>query len=339
MAIFRPVNDTTTQQQRPDASGGAGAPGPSFQHQLWIADGELGFGEAVASMMASPDVAAVVVVAPAARHDELRAALPSGALEPRFVDVDVAARNPARLITIWLDAVAEAAADADGGRLLGISESVHSGRTTDELAEAQQVDRLLSLAIPEASNLLLTCVYDGAALPAAELERVWDEQAAATGADGAPLLHDASLLASLEPAPLGEVPQQARRIEIDEMAGLAEVRRAVLEETTAAGLSDARADDVALAANELAANSVRHGGGRGTLLVWRTADAVVVQSEDAGHITDPLAGMRRPEPMRSSGRGLWMVNQISDLVQRRNTSGGLATRATFLLPLAAEASM
>ena len=46
-------------------------------------------------------------------------------------------------------------------------------------------------------------------------------------------------------------------------------------------------------------NHLRHGGGPGTLRIWREDGAVVCEVRDAG------------------GRGLWMVNQLCDLVQLR----------------------
>ncbi len=55
-----------------------------------------------------------------------------------------------------------------------------------------------------------------------------------------------------------------------------------------------------LAVNELAANSVRHGGGRGELHVWHEDDALVCEVRDAGCITDPLAGRHIPTSSSSA---------------------------------------
>jgi anti-sigma regulatory factor (Ser/Thr protein kinase) len=96
------------------------------------------------------------------------------------------------------------------------------------------------------------------------------------------------------------------------------VRSLVTAHATAAGLEDFRADDLVLAATELATNSVRHAGGHGTIRLWREDDVLVCEVEDVGRIDRPLAGRERPVPGAPAGRGLWLVNQVCDLVQIRS---------------------
>ena len=50
------------------------------------------------------------------------------------------------------------------------------------------------------------------------------------------------------------------------------------------------------------------------------------QVSDSGRIRDPLAGRVRPEPDARGGRGLWLVNQLCDLVQIRTGSSGTTVR-------------
>ena len=82
-----------------------------------------------------------------------------------------------------------------------------------------------------------------------------------------------------------------------------------------------------LAANELASNSVRHGGGFGVLRVWVDGDAVVCEVRDQGRIGDPLAGRHTPQLDQVGGWGLWIVNQTCDLVEVRSGSAGTVVRA------------
>ena len=56
------------------------------------------------------------------------------------------------------------------------------------------------------------------------------------------------------------------------------------------GLAAERVDDVPLAVGEMAANSLRHGGGAGVLRLWTDAGHVVCEVADAGVIDDPLVG-------------------------------------------------
>ena len=69
---------------------------------------------------------------------------------------------------------------------------------------------------------------------------------------------------------------------------------------------------------ELAANTLAHTSGPGTLAIWTTPKEVVCQVHDGGHIEDPVTGRLRPDPADLiGGRGLWVVNQVCDLVQIR----------------------
>ena len=81
-----------------------------------------------------------------------------------------------------------------------------------------------------------------------------------------------------------------------------------------------------LAVAELAANSIRHGGGRGILRIWRDGGTLVCEVRDRGRIDDPLAGRHVPDAERLGGRGLWIANAVCDLVQVRSTAQGTAVR-------------
>ena len=79
-----------------------------------------------------------------------------------------------------------------------------------------------------------------------------------------------------------------------------------------------------LAVNEVATNSIIYGGGEGTLSLWQSGETVVCEVSDRGRNVDPLAGRRRPRPEALRGRGLWIANQVCDLVQvRAFVSGGV----------------
>ena len=87
-----------------------------------------------------------------------------------------------------------------------------------------------------------------------------------------------------------------------------------------------------LAVNEVATNSVRHGGGRGMLRIWQEPDALICEVRDGGRIDDPLAGRRRPGGAQIGGYGLWLANQVCDLVQVRSYADGSAVRVHMRTP-------
>ena len=47
---------------------------------------------------------------------------------------------------------------------------------------------------------------------------------------------------------------------------------------------------------------------------------------DDGSFDEPLAGRVRPMPAQMGGYGLWVANQVCDLVQIRSLPGGSAVR-------------
>jgi anti-sigma regulatory factor (Ser/Thr protein kinase) len=112
---------------------------------------------------------------------------------------------------------------------------------------------------------------------------------------------------------------------------LAAARRFVRTEATAAGLDGDRVFDLVLAVGELAANSIRHGGGRGAVRVWPEAgedgsDLLVAEVADGGRLADPLAGRRPATQHQLSGRGLLMVHHLADLVRTSTGPCGTTTR-------------
>jgi anti-sigma regulatory factor (Ser/Thr protein kinase) len=111
----------------------------------------------------------------------------------------------------------------------------------------------------------------------------------------------------------------------------ADADRVAFADMADVGANPARAADLVLAVDELATNSLRHGGGRGTLRIWRDDGALVCEVRDAGRIEDPLAGRERPAVDRDGGQGLWMVNQLCDLVQLRTFPSGAVVRVHVYL--------
>jgi anti-sigma regulatory factor (Ser/Thr protein kinase) len=120
----------------------------------------------------------------------------------------------------------------------------------------------------------------------------------------------------------------------------AEVRVSVLR----AGLPEGRAEDVVLAVHELAANSIRHGGGAGRLRVWKLAGSLQCQVDDGDLLGAAEPGPSHTGPGSSSGRrpvnslpcvpghGLWVVRQVADQVQSLSGPRGTSVITTFGLP-------
>ena len=92
-----------------------------------------------------------------------------------------------------------------------------------------------------------------------------------------------------------------------------------------------------LAVSEIATNAVVHGGGGGILRIWQEDDAVVCDVTSRGRIDSPLVGRERPVSHSVGGYGLWLANEVCDLVQIRSLRHrhcGAAAQALRLSALA-----
>ncbi|HEX6525084.1 MAG TPA: ATP-binding protein [Streptosporangiaceae bacterium] len=107
------------------------------------------------------------------------------------------------------------------------------------------------------------------------------------------------------------------------------VRAVVAEAAAAAGFPQARVYHVVAAVHELAANAVRHGGGRGRLRVWASQDLLHCQVSDHGAAADG-SGPGDPAAWPSAhGHGLWLVRQVADHVSIDRDPGGITVIASF----------
>jgi anti-sigma regulatory factor (Ser/Thr protein kinase) len=93
-----------------------------------------------------------------------------------------------------------------------------------------------------------------------------------------------------------------------------------------AGLDEDRASALVLAAGEVTTNSVEHGSGSGTLLLWLGPTALTIEVHDSGQLADSHQGLRRPELTGTRGRGLWMARQLCDHVHVWTDSAGTHVR-------------
>jgi anti-sigma regulatory factor (Ser/Thr protein kinase) len=101
------------------------------------------------------------------------------------------------------------------------------------------------------------------------------------------------------------------------------LRSTVAAHTSSLGVSRPLLEAVVVVAGELATNAIRHGGGRGRILLWHRDDAIYCQVSDEGPgILDPIAGTQPPRPEQAHGRGLWICRKLArDLVIERGAKG------------------
>jgi anti-sigma regulatory factor (Ser/Thr protein kinase) len=266
---------------------------------------------------------AVMVAVDGAKGDALRAALPGVNSHVTILDMKELGRNPGRIISAWATFVTEHA--SRGRRVRGIGEPIWHGRSPAEIVECQRHEALLNVAFADRRDFLLLCPYDRTLLHDAVLaeagcsHRVLNqdgEKVPSAAYHGA-----ASPFAGGLTAPDGRVPT----MRLGE-GGLPELRRRVAERATGFGLDRDRVNDLVLAVTEAGANTLRHAGGAGSFRVWEDDHSLVCEVLDGGRIEDPLAGRLQPAEDQPSGRGLWLINQLCDLVQIRSSETGTVVR-------------
>ena len=308
------------------------SPGPSgpvagFEHDCLVYSSAEGFLSGVGGFVRAglADGAAVVVAEPRPRLELLRGDLGADADAVTWLDMAEIGGNPARIIDVWAGVLDDAV--AAGRPLRGVGEPAFAGRRPAELVECALLERLLDRAFWEGPAWQLLCPYDEAALPAAVCE-----QAVAGHATGGSDDEDLAAFAAALPPPPGPV------LRGEYGAGdVPAVRHTVRQWARSCGLQPEQVEALELAASELATNGVRHGGGGGSLAMWvDTAPdqpAAVCELTDAGHLTEPLTGRLRPSPdAEGGGRGLYLVNQLCDLVQLRSSAAGTTARLLAWLP-------
>lgn len=270
---------------------------------------------------------AVMVLAKGDKVGVLKEELGSRAVEVLFGDMEEIGRNPARILPVWQDFITSH--DGSNRGLRGVGEPIWAGRTPEEIVEAQRHESLTNFALADAP-LLMACPFDTGGLEPDVIEEARrthpflleqgdteyrDSSEYRTGEDMAAFFDDPLPEPRSRPE---EMPVSPDRI--------GDLRIFVSRRSAAFGLDPARTDDLVLAMNEIVTNTLRHGGGRGVLRLWREGNSLVCEVRDRGQIDEPMVGRTRPSPTQEGGFGLWVVNQVCDLVQVRSFASGTVVR-------------
>ena len=296
----------------------------SFRHEVMLYDSPETFVEEAAPFIRDAVSAGepIMVAIGAEKIELLRTWLGEDADWVVFADMAELGANPARIIPAWQEFVDENA--ASGRPMRGIGEPIWADRSPTELVECQCHEALLNVAFANAADFHLICPYDTAQLDGDVIAEAEASHPFVAGAPSAAYRGDHAVPQFA--APLPHPPADAGIHEITRDT-LADLRHLTAAEGARAGLSAQRTHDLVLAVHEIATNSVRHGGGRGVLRVWLEDDTLICDVRDSGRISvQPLVGRVRPALGQAGGWGLWLANQLCDLVQLRELPHGSAVR-------------
>ena len=293
-----------------------------FRHEVMLYDSAETFVDGAEPFIREGVAAGepIMVAIGAEKIDLLRSRLGADAEQVLFADMAELGANPARIIPAWQEFF-----DAHAGRpMRGIGEPIWADRSATELVECQCHEALLNVAFADAADFHLICPYDTEQLDGDVIAEAERSHPFVAGATSGAYRGDHAVPQFAEPLP--EPPADAAEHEITGDS-LSDLRHFLATEGERAGLSPARVHDLVLSAHEVATNSVRHGGGRGTLRVWLEDSYLICEVRDRGQIAKrPLVGRVRPALGQSGGWGLWLANQLCDLVQLRELPGGSVVR-------------
>jgi len=239
-----------------------------------------------------------------------------------LVDMAQLGRNPARIISAGQSFV-----DQHPDRHVHcVWEPAWPARSDAELQEVARHEALCNLAFT-GTPMTIFCLYD--------TKRLSDEVIAT-----AELTHPVLISAGERrpnPSYLGAgqfppgcdeplPPPGDDAISVNFDGELGPVREFAADRATTAGLQGGRLNDFVLAVSEIAANTLGHTKSGGIIRSWCTSKEMLCQVEDDGYISDPLAGRYRKPADSQGGHGLWLVNRVCDLVERRSDAAGTVTR-------------
>ena len=265
----------------------------------------------------------VAVAVPGPQLDLLADALGPDVGRATLIDMGAAGRNPGRIIATVLHAFAD---QHPGRRTRIIGEPIWPGRTDTEYPACLQHEALINFAFAD-RDVTILCPYDVTNL---------DKSVISDAETTHPVLIDdtgerssdrfdvaAALIAGNAP-----LPPRPRTTEVMFRAETVRAARGyAVAQAQRSGMVEARLVDVQLVVSELASNSIKHGGGSGSLWVWRDQHHLVCEVRDAGVFADPLAGRAPVSSDKHGGRGLLLVHRLADLIRIHTTPDATTVRA------------
>ncbi|MFE9404995.1 anti-sigma factor RsbA family regulatory protein [Streptomyces sp. NPDC006530] len=290
----------------------------SFRHALYPYRGDAQFLTGTLSFIHEALTAgeAIIIAVPSDKasllHDELRD-------EPAvtFVETSTVGANPGRHIAAWTAWMSQHG--EEGRPVRGIGETAwRQARNAAHLSELRYNEWLLNRAFASSRAWSMLCPYDAADEDPAALRSV-SRCHPLIHQDGQVVPNDGYL--STDDYAFDALPDACDPYQelVYTSGDLSAVRSKVSQCASDAGVHEDQLPKLAVAVTEIATNSIRHGGGQGTLRTWAQDATFLCEFRDSGFISDQMVGRVRPTSDQIGGRGLWLAHQLCDLVEIRST--------------------
>jgi anti-sigma regulatory factor (Ser/Thr protein kinase) len=251
----------------------------------------------------------------------MREALGPAAAEVTFVDVSSAYTRPAQTLAAYHEVYAEQLRKTATLRAVA---DVQFGPDPAEWDLWTGYEAVFNHSFAHLPAWVL-CSYNANGTPDQIIEGVWQTHPEVVDGDTWTRSGDyedpADLLRRLTPAPtpLGDLRPIAFGRDLEEF------RERLARELVAEGVSEAKALDMLLAATEVAANAIEHGGGVEAVRVGRAQGRFVCEIVDRGiGFDDPTAGYLAPR--EGVGTGLWIARQLTWQIEFFRSESGFTAR-------------
>lgn len=309
----------------------AGSRSRGFRHEAFLYRSRREYIDTLADFVADGLVRGepAVIAVGAGKLAELRRALGGDQPGVFFVDMDVAGRNPARLIPTYHEFIRRHAAHRPSR---GVGEPIGTHRSGAVLTECEIHEWLCNLAFTHTRWWVL-CPYDASVLhPAVVDEARRNHPVVLEGGERRP----SPTYEPLSPGdgPLGDcLPEPAHESQclVVGRRSCPDVSRFVAHHARCRGLGAARSSDLARAVTGIVA-SIRVGGSAAGetgvgLRLWAEGPTVVVEVRHRRRVADPLIGREVPGTGADpQSRAVRAAHQLCDLVQVRSDGSGTTVR-------------
>jgi len=297
-----------------------------FRHQAVLYEGTTDFLASTLPFVRDAVAAGdpLIVVAHTQNLAALREAVVDGRSEVEWVDSRDWYHSPGIAFSGFVNFALDRP-DANCVRIIG--EPIWPLAWDAAVAEYAHYESVFNV-IGESAPIWALCPYNIRQLPDSILEHahathpeVWT----GGGLDPSQSFVDPHLYCSHLADRIGTPDIRVRRLPLT--ADLAAARAAVAAEAVAAGVRPSRIQELLLAAHEVAANALTHGGGYASLRTWSEEHSFVCEIEDHGPgLSETVAGYLPPTGGQERGRGMWLARQLCDLVEVQSRSGTTRVR-------------
>jgi len=251
----------------------------------------------------------------------MREALGADAASVAFVDVGSAYTRPARTLASYHAVYAEQLARTPSLRAVA---DVQFGPDPAEWDLWMAYEAVFNASFAHLPAWVL-CTYNGTGLPDAIRDAVWRTHPSVVTEDGpgaSDRYEDPDQLLRRLTAPSAPLPQLRS---IGSVQDAEDFRERLARELALAEVPENRSVDMLLAASEVVANAVRHGGGVRDVRVGRASGRFACEIVDPGPgFDDPAAGYLAPRP--GSGTGLWIARQLTWQIDFFHAAQGFTAR-------------